>query len=104
MTLPRVAVQPRALVTVMGSGPFGESTHNSHFWAVDELPAELGLNVSATQPSRRDLDLGPGGLAFVIDDVVTPEEADALVAVSEACGYSRFAPQIRASRCGTQTH
>ena len=95
MTLPRVAVQPRVLVTVTGSGPFGEVTHDSHFWAVDKLPSELVLNTSAMEPVRRDLDLGPGGLAFVIDNILTPEEADALVAVSEACSYSRFAPQIR---------
>jgi hypothetical protein len=39
--------------------------------------------------------VGPGVLAFTIDGILTREEADVLVAVSENMGYSRFAPAIR---------
>lgn len=41
------------------------------------------------------MSIGPGGLAFYIDNVVSPNEADALVALTESMGYSRFAPSIR---------
>lgn len=87
-------VRPRVLTTVVGSGPNGE-TARSHFWTVDELPDLLHLAPLPATPVRRDLDLGEGGLAFVIDGVMTPEEADALAGLSEAVGYSKFAPAIR---------
>ena len=44
-------------------------------------------------PQRRDIDLG-GLLAFSIDDVVTDEEADAIVQATERFGYRDEAPGI----------
>ena len=44
-------------------------------------------------PCRHDLDLG-GLLGFVIDDVVTADEADALVRASEHFGFRDEAPGI----------
>ena len=45
------------------------------------------------RPTRRDIYLG-GLLAFVIDQVVTPTEADAIVAATEQFGYRDEAPGI----------
>lgn len=47
------------------------------------------------KPTRTDINIGVGGLAFFIDNILSPDEADALAAVSETMGYSRFAPAIR---------
>ena len=60
-------------------------------------PPALNLLGSPPLPpaTRTDIDLGPGGVAFVVDNVLAPDECDALVAASEAMGYSRFAPAIR---------
>jgi hypothetical protein len=44
-------------------------------------------------PTRQDIDLG-GPIAFVIHDVITPEEAQAIVAASEVFGYRDEAPGI----------
>lgn len=43
---------------------------------------------------RTDINVGPGGLAFTVSNVLSGDECDALVAASEAMGYSRFAPAI----------
>lgn len=91
---------PTILLTTVGSGPFGESTAESHIWTLQgALPEALQLSQQtaspANSPERMDFDIGPRGLAFVISDILSPEEADALAAVSEAIGYSRFAPAIR---------
>jgi hypothetical protein len=44
-------------------------------------------------PQRQDIDLG-GLLGFVIDPVVTPQEADAIVQATERMGYREEAPGI----------
>lgn len=62
--------------------------------AFDSAPAALALRDAPTlQPTRHDIDLG-GLLAFVIDGVVTPAEADAIVAATEQFGYRDEAPGI----------
>lgn len=62
--------------------------------AFDSAPAALALcDAPALQPTRHDIDLG-GLLAFVIDEVVTPAEADAIVAATELFGYRDEAPGI----------
>ena len=53
-----------------------------------QLPHEVPIH-----PTRIDIALG-GLLAFVIDQVVTPEEADAIVAATERMGYREEAPGI----------
>ena len=67
---------------------------------MEELPARLQTLAPLPSPlSRRDLDIGPGGLAFTIEGILTPDEADALTACGEAIfelnGNSRFAPGIQ---------
>jgi len=52
------------------------------------LQAQPGL-----RPVRRDIVLG-GLLAFVIDQVLTPDEADAMVVATERLGYRDAAPGI----------
>lgn len=62
--------------------------------AFDSAPAALALrDHPALQPKRHDIDLG-GLLAFVIDEVVTPAEADAIVVATEQFGYRDEAPGI----------
>ncbi len=62
--------------------------------AFDSAPAALALCDAPTlQPTRHDIDLD-GLLAFVIDGVVTPAEADAIVAATEQFGYRDEAPGI----------
>ena len=90
------AVVPRVLQVVPGSGPFGEQVNDAKFYTLGEHPASLTLGPAAgPAATRADIDVGPGGLAFVIRDILSAEEADALVAVSEAMGYSRYAPMLR---------
>ena len=79
---------------VAGSGPFGEKAESA-FHTFDQLPEALKLGPLPSAPTRTDIDLGPGGLAFRIDGIMTASEADALADVSDAIGYSRFAPAIR---------
>merc|ERR1712188_221110 len=94
-------IQPRTLVSTHGSGNWGEGG-SAAYYTIDRLPSAL-LAMSENDHSqslvRRDIDLGPNGTAFVIDNVLTPTEADALSACSEAIfklnGNSRFAPGIQ---------
>ena len=87
-------IKPKVLCTVGGSGNYGERTDKAHFYTLAEHPSSLTIGKSANlnEPVRHDIDLGV--LAFTIDNILSSEEADALVAVTECMGYSRFAPSI----------
>lgn len=87
----------RILTTVPGSGPFGERIAGANFYTLDSHPQDMVLRPAAeNMPAvRTDIDVGPGVLAFTIDGVLTRSEADVLVAVTEAMGYSKFAPAIQ---------
>ena len=78
-----------------GSLPMGGVVPNTpiHAWA--ETPAALafGPAPAGVQPQRTDIDLA-GLLAFTIDPVISPDEANALIAHSEALGFLREAPGI----------
>jgi len=82
---------------VAGSGPFGEQVQDAKFYTLAKHPSEMQISARPEnlQPTRTDIDVGLGVLAFTIDGILTREEADVLVAVSENMGYSRFAPAIR---------
>lgn len=85
----------RVLTTVSGSGPMGERTPHANFYTVDELGLPPSLKLGpALQSSRTDIHLGDETLAFVIDNILTHEEAHGLIELSEQMGYSRFAPAI----------
>jgi len=87
-------IKTSVLCTVSGSGNHGETTKAAHFHTLAEHPECLTLGKSAATPTRTDIDVGSSVPAFTIDNILTPEEADALVAVTETMGYSRFAPSI----------
>jgi hypothetical protein len=62
--------------------------------AFTHTPERLAFqSAPSLHPTRQDIDLG-GPIAFVIHDVVTPEEAQAIVAASEVFGYRDEAPGI----------
>ena len=92
-------VKPRVLIATGGSGSYGESGRAA-FYTIDKLPQALtmGTLVGPRKLERTDVDLGPDRLAFYIDDVLSPDEADALAACAEsilvANGHSRVAPGI----------
>lgn len=90
-------IMPRVLTPVHGSGNYGESG-TSAFYTIDNLPSAL-IDLPITRPlERTDIDLGPDRLAFYIDGLLSPTEADALAACAEAVlqhnGHSRLAPGI----------
>merc|ERR1719502_2669243 len=84
---------------MQGSGNFGEAG-TAAFYTIDALPRALVNMPPRPKPlQRNDLDLGPERLAFIVDDVLSAEEADSLAACAESIlqlnGHSRVAPGIR---------
>ncbi len=62
--------------------------------AFDSVPPALQLQEQPKlRPQRTDIELG-GLIAFVIEQVTTAAEADAIVQASEQCGYRDEAPGI----------
>ena len=83
-----------AVAHLPGSLPMGGVVPMTPVHAFASSPEALQLQPQASlKPIRHDLDLG-GLLGFVIDQVVTPEEADAIVQASEHMGYRDEAPGI----------
>jgi hypothetical protein len=79
---------------LVGSLPMGGSVARTPVHAFQQLPPALHLPARPElQPQRREIDLG-GLLAFEIDNVLTPAEADALITWSEQLGYRSEAPGI----------
>jgi len=90
---------PRVLLPMRGSGNHGESGQAA-FYTFEQLPPALN-KMSPSPPQkleRQDIDLGPNRLAFTIDNVLSPTEADAMAACAESVlelnGHSRMAPGI----------
>lgn len=93
------SIVPRVLLPMRGSGNHGESG-TAAFYTIDKMPSVLET-MPPTTPSkleRHDIDLGPNRLAFTIDNVLSPDEADALASCAESVlefnGHSRLAPGI----------
>ena len=88
--------RPIVVAQMTGSLPMGGLVPDTpiHAWA--ETPAALAFAPVAAglQPRRSDIDMA-GLLAFAIDEVVTREEARALIDHSEALGFRDEAPGIR---------
>lgn len=83
-----------AVAKLPGSLPMGGVVEGTPVYAFRRTPAALLLSRQSQLPSRRsDLDVG-GSPAFVIDDVLTRGEAEAVIAASEVLGYSDAAPGI----------
>ena len=92
--------RPVVLLTTIGSGNLGERRSDSHIYTLSgALPPVLNFKAGGAKdlppPERTDVDIGPGGLAFTISNLLSAEQADSLAAISESLGYSRFAPAIR---------
>jgi hypothetical protein len=84
----------RVVAELMGSLPMGGIVVDTPVHAFVEPPPGLVLqSPSPLVPVRRDLPMG-GQLAFVLDNVVTAEEADQIVMASELLGYRPEAPGI----------
>lgn len=84
----------RVVARLPGSLPAGGTIPHTPVFAFEKTPSSLSLGVRPElQPGRRDIALD-GLLAFVIDDVVTADEADAIVAASEHFGFREEAPGI----------
>lgn len=83
-----------AVAHLPGSLPMGGVVPRAPVFAFDQAPAALCLqDEPSLRPTRHDLALG-GLLAFVVKDVVTAAEADAIVAATERLGYRADAPGI----------
>ncbi|MEY8877313.1 MAG: 2OG-Fe(II) oxygenase [Leptothrix sp. (in: b-proteobacteria)] len=84
----------RAVAHLPGSLPMGGVVPMTPIHAfVEPAPALVLQAQPALAPQRHDIDLG-GLLAFVISDVVTAAEADAIVTATERFGYRAEAPGI----------
>ena len=93
------------LKTTSGSGPNGEHVDYARMMTLKPHPVALSLSASSSSAAagatpraactRTDHDIGPGGLAFTIDNILSLEEARALRDASEAVGYTSIAPAIR---------
>ena len=83
-----------AVAHLPGSLPMGGVVPMTPVHAFAHTPEALRWGAQpGLQPRRQDLDLD-GLLGFVIDQVVTDEEADAIVQASEVMGYRDEAPGI----------
>ncbi len=84
----------RAVALMHGSLPMGGVVPMTPIHAFETPPEALCLRAQPSlQPRRHDIDLG-SLQAFVIDAVVTAEEADAIVEATERFGYHDEAPGI----------
>ena len=84
----------RVVATLPGSLPMGGVVPETPIHAFAHAPACLALTPQAAlHPQRQDIDLG-GSIAFTISDVVTPDEAQAIIAASEVFGFRDEAPGI----------
>ena len=73
----------------------GRSGPPATIWSVPEEGLCEALRFSLAQavaPSRRDIDVGgaTSDTAFVIDDALSADEADAIVALTERLGYTPY--------------
>jgi 2OG-Fe(II) oxygenase superfamily len=84
----------RVVARLPGSLPMGGVVPDTPIHAFERTPEALAFGAAAgLNPRRRDIPLG-GLLAFAIDEVVTADEADRIVAASELFGYRDEAPGI----------
>lgn len=92
MNEPGPALARRVVATMPGSLPMGGIEHGTPIHAL-QPPLALAKQ-PALQPRRHDIELG-GLLAFRIDQVLAPQEADRLIEATELLGYRAAAPGIR---------
>ncbi len=86
--------EPRVVARMAGSLPLGGAVAGTPVHAFSATPPSLALGeLPLLQQQGYGIDLG-GLLAFVIENVVSPEEADQIVEASERFGYRDEAPGI----------
>jgi len=86
--------QARVVATLPGSLPMGGVVPETPIHAFATTPACLTLQPQPSLlPTREDIDIG-GSIAFLIRDVVTSDEARAIIEASEVFGYREEAPGI----------
>lgn len=90
---PLAAERVWVLERAPGSLPDGGRVETVNVYAVSGFMAEPCSECVAPAETRTDIDLG-GKLAFVVDGVLTPSEADLLLAATEQLGYTAAAPKI----------
>ena len=84
----------RVVASMMGSLPGGGAVYGTPIHAFVSAPEILNFSSSINlKPTRHDIDLG-GHLAFLINSVITDDEADAIIAASEEFGFRQEAPGI----------
>jgi len=86
----------KAVAHLPGSLPMGGVVEMTPIHAFEQTPAQLDLGAvarDALEPRRFDLEMGEL-TAFVIDPVLSSEEADHIVEASELFGYREEAPGI----------
>lgn len=87
---------PDTLVVAVlpGSLPMGGMVPETPIHAFKKTPEQLEFNFQPTlKPSRQNIDLG-GPIAFLIHDVITAKETQAIIGASEVFGYREEAPGI----------
>ncbi len=89
------ALAPYVVATMPGSLPMGGVVADTPIYALAHTPPSLRLDPHpGLHPVHRVVPL-EGVLAWTISDVIAPEEADAIVALTEQMGYRDEAPGIR---------
>lgn len=86
------ALDARVVARLTGTLPEGGFEEGTPIYASD-VP-NLVMREDAPSASREDLALG-GKIAFVIEDVITREEAARFIALTEGLGYRDAAPGIQ---------
>jgi hypothetical protein len=90
---PMADTQRRVVATLPGSLPGGGTVLDTPIHAFAQTPAELVFS-DPTQVTVRDEIDCDGALAFLIRNVVSPEEAQELIRASELFGFRSAAPGI----------
>jgi hypothetical protein len=84
----------RVVAALPGSLPMGGVVPETPIYAFAKTPESLSFKPQPKlKPKREEIDLG-GLIAFVIHDVVTADEAKAIIEASEVFGYREEAPGI----------
>ena len=90
---PMTDTQRRVVATLPGSLPGGGTVLDTPIHAFAQTPAELVFSDPARVTVRDEVDCD-GALAFLIRNVVSPEEAQELIRASELFGFRSAAPGI----------
>ncbi len=95
MNMNNIFGNPIVVASMQGSLPMGGAKISSPIYALENTPSFLDFSQSSSIPtSKVDIDLNDI-LAFSIDNVITQDEADLLISLTESLGYRDDAPGIQ---------